>query len=320
MKKSIPAIILILVFSLKIQAQWLNPNQLTDMNTWSNQPGFIGWYGGAANVPGGFGYGSGITMVLPADSRFGTQIVAPVFDNQLYYRQNRAGTWDSWATLWSTNNFDPDTYLDRSVAAISTPGSADAFSNGYTFAYKPSGTPWYGSLISFGGFGGNYDTQINSDYGPHGGVHISFRTMNGDTHVWNGWNEFYHSGNFNNANTDFTARTINCSNVYTNGNIWSKQVVVALTNPWPDYVFKKDYQLMPLAQVKSYIDANNHLPDMPSAAEVEKSGLDLGEMNKLLTKKVEELTLYLIEKDKKEKQQDELIKKMEQRLSALENQ
>jgi len=104
-----------------------------------------------------------------------------------------------------------------------------------------------------------------------------------------------------------------------NGTIHSKAVIIDLIG-WPDYVFKRNYKLMPLAQVKSYIDRNHHLPEMPTDKEVENRGLDVGEMNKLLTKKVEELTLYLIEKDKREIEQDELIKKMERRLSALEKQ
>jgi len=82
-----------------------------------------------------------------------------------------------------------------------------------------------------------------------------------------------------------------------NGTIHAKAVVVDLLG-WADYVFRKDYQLMPLVQVSSYIGQNRHLPGLPSEKEVESNGLDLGEMNKLLTKKVEELTLYLIEEDK----------------------
>ncbi|WP_419698987.1 hypothetical protein [Mucilaginibacter sp. NFX135] len=82
-----------------------------------------------------------------------------------------------------------------------------------------------------------------------------------------------------------------------NGNIRSKQVTVESAN-WPDYVFKKDYQLPSLQDVKAYIDQNQHLPEIPSEQQIAKEGLNLGEMNKLLMKKVEELTLYLIEKDK----------------------
>ena len=90
-----------------------------------------------------------------------------------------------------------------------------------------------------------------------------------------------------------------------NGTIHSKQVNVDLTG-WPDYVFKPNYHLPSLADIKTYINKNHHLPDMPSEAEVAKNGLNLGEMNKLLTKKVEELTLYLIEKDKEIKEEKAL--------------
>ena len=82
-----------------------------------------------------------------------------------------------------------------------------------------------------------------------------------------------------------------------NGNIRSKEVKVEATN-WPDYVFLPDYKLPTLTQIAEQIKIKGHLPDMPSAKEVETNGIALGEMNKLLLKKVEELTLHLIEKDK----------------------
>jgi uncharacterized coiled-coil protein SlyX len=62
-----------------------------------------------------------------------------------------------------------------------------------------------------------------------------------------------------------------------------------------------------LIEVKNYIDKNQHLPEMPSEQEVAKNGINLGEMNKLLVKKVEELTLYLIEKDKQIEEQNNKI-------------
>jgi hypothetical protein len=68
--------------------------------------------------------------------------------------------------------------------------------------------------------------------------------------------------------------------------------------PWADYVFNKDYDLKPLKEVEAYIDQNHHLPEIPTEKEVTANGLNLGEMNKLLLKKVEELTLYLLEEDK----------------------
>jgi hypothetical protein len=88
-----------------------------------------------------------------------------------------------------------------------------------------------------------------------------------------------------------------------NGTIHSKSVVVD-ANIFPDYVFKPTYQLPSLTEVKTYIAQNHHLPNVPSAAEVEKNGLNLGEMNKVLVQKVEELTLYLIEQNKQLKEQN----------------
>lgn len=78
------------------------------------------------------------------------------------------------------------------------------------------------------------------------------------------------------------------------GNMKVKRLRVTLTD-WPDYVFGEGYRLRPLAEVEEHIKRHSHLPDVPSAAEVEAEGADLGEMNKVLLQKVEELTLYIID-------------------------
>lgn len=95
-----------------------------------------------------------------------------------------------------------------------------------------------------------------------------------------------------------------------NGLVQSREVKVDLQS-WPDYVFEPSYALMPLVQLEQYIITNHHLPEIPTASTVEQEGLNLGEMNKLLMQKVEELTLYLIEQDKKLKQQAERIEALE---------
>ncbi|WPU95632.1 hypothetical protein SNE25_08885 [Mucilaginibacter sabulilitoris] len=100
------------------------------------------------------------------------------------------------------------------------------------------------------------------------------------------------------------------------GVVRAKQIKVETTN-WPDYVFKKDYQLPSLTDVKAYIDQNQHLPEIPSEQEIAKDGLNLGEMNKLLMKKVEELTLYLIEKDKEKTEQEQTNKVLTAQISEL---
>jgi hypothetical protein len=102
------------------------------------------------------------------------------------------------------------------------------------------------------------------------------------------------------------------------GNAIAESMTVKLQANWPDVVFKRDYALMPLSEVKTYIDKNQHLPEIPAAAEIEKDGVNLGEMNRLLVKKVEELTLYLIEKDKKDKDQQDAIKQLQTKNQLLE--
>lgn len=92
------------------------------------------------------------------------------------------------------------------------------------------------------------------------------------------------------------------------------------TNNWPDYVFESKYELISLPELKNYIDQNKHLPELPSAQEVTKNGIDLGEIVKVQTKKIEELTLYLIEKDKQfdNLQKDNL--KQQQQINELKEQ
>ncbi len=79
-----------------------------------------------------------------------------------------------------------------------------------------------------------------------------------------------------------------------NGLIHTKEVKVDLQG-WPDYVFEKTYELLTIEEVDNYIQKNGHLPNIPKASEIEENGLNLGEMNKKLMEKVEELTIYIIQ-------------------------
>ncbi|MBT1699183.1 hypothetical protein KK083_19965 [Fulvivirgaceae bacterium PWU4] len=84
-----------------------------------------------------------------------------------------------------------------------------------------------------------------------------------------------------------------------NGKIGAKDVKIERSSAaWPDYVFATSYRLPSLSEVEKYIQANHHLQDVPSAEEVEKNGHSLGDMDAVLLKKVEELTLYIIEQQK----------------------
>lgn len=81
------------------------------------------------------------------------------------------------------------------------------------------------------------------------------------------------------------------------GKIRGREVVVR-TDWWPDYVFAKDYSLRSLSEVQEFIDKNHHLPEVPSAEEIEKDGVALGEISSTLLKKIEELTLYTLQQQK----------------------
>lgn len=96
--------------------------------------------------------------------------------------------------------------------------------------------------------------------------------------------------------------------LFVEGGIAAREVKVTI-GPFPDYCFSEDYKLMPLQELRTYIEQNKHLPDMPTAKEIEDSnGIELGAMQTILVKKVEEQTLYILDL---QKQVDELKALME---------
>jgi Phage T4 tail fibre len=105
-----------------------------------------------------------------------------------------------------------------------------------------------------------------------------------------------------------------------NGTIHTKEVRIDLAGAFavPDYVFAKEYQLKTLNEVDKYVKANNHLPEIPSAKEMTQNGMLVSEMNLSLLKKIEELTLYAIEQQKKLEAQKVAMELLSERLSKLE--
>src|SRR5690606_21701619 len=92
-----------------------------------------------------------------------------------------------------------------------------------------------------------------------------------------------------------------------NGNIHTKEVRVDLTG-WSDFIFDNDYKLPTLEEVEKHIKEKGHLQNIPSAEEVEEKGILLGDMNAKLLQKIEELTLYTIDQEKKLETQETQIK------------
>ncbi len=105
-----------------------------------------------------------------------------------------------------------------------------------------------------------------------------------------------------------------------NGNIHTKEVKVDLVG-WPDYVFKKNYNLPTLEQVENHIKEKGHLKNIPSAKEVEENGIFLGEMDAKLLQKIEELVLYTIQQQKEIeslKTENEQLKSLSERIGEIE--
>lgn len=97
------------------------------------------------------------------------------------------------------------------------------------------------------------------------------------------------------------------------GKIICEEARVQNSLSWPDYVFKENYTLRPIEELEKLIRSQGHLPNIPPASQVEKEGFDLGDMNKKLLEKIEELTLYIIALNKENKALNERVKKLEEK-------
>ena len=83
------------------------------------------------------------------------------------------------------------------------------------------------------------------------------------------------------------------------GKLMAEEVRVQLRAAWPDYVFEKGYKKLTLAELENYVAVNKHLPNIPSAKEIQKDGQQLGEVQRKMLEKIEELTLYIVEMNKR---------------------
>lgn len=105
------------------------------------------------------------------------------------------------------------------------------------------------------------------------------------------------------------------------GTVYSTEVKVDVNaGTGPDYVFEPTYNLPTLAETEAYIKANKHLPEVPSAKEMEANGINLSEMNMLLLKKVEELTLHVIELKKENEKQNQQNATLQKQINDIKTQ
>jgi hypothetical protein len=114
-------------------------------------------------------------------------------------------------------------------------------------------------------------------------------TIYGNGTVGVGFSTTYNAGDYRNSGFKFAV----------NGDIICEGIKVIVDVPDADYVFDQNYFLMPLKELEAFLISNNHLPNIPSAQEFHENGYFIGDMDEMLLRKVEELTLYIIEQNKK---------------------
>jgi hypothetical protein len=178
----------------------------------------------------------------------------------------------------------------------------------YGLAYGTSGATatTYGGRFLANGNGnsgsvfGIYAQVSAPGTGNHYGIYTTANTANPGTNT-RSW-ALYAQGHSYFSN-DVRVGTLDGAAGYrlsVNGKIMSEELKVQMSENWPDYVFEEDYDLMSIDEIDGYIKENGHLPGVPSAQDVEnENGIMVGEMNRILLEKVEELTLLLIEQNEK---------------------
>ncbi|WP_305982256.1 hypothetical protein [Roseivirga thermotolerans] len=142
--------------------------------------------------------------------------------------------------------------------------------------------------------------------------YFSFRPIDPSGTGWSDGLTVYAGGRIGIGTTSPSEKLEVNGNALFQGNIESMKVKVTQDpGNWPDYVFSTNFKLRTLTELETYIQQNQHLPEVPSAKEIEANGQDLGDIQAVLLKKIEELTLYLIQENKENSNLKEQITKVE---------
>lgn len=174
--------------------------------------------------------------------------------------------------------------------------------------YQQLNMTWATGIIIDGGNIGNY-LNVGTAIQPNGGpVTIGNKkllksniSIYGNTTIGNSDenNSLTINGNtFSSGNVGIGTTDTKGYKLAIAGSVVAESVTVKLQANWPDYTFKNDYKLLPLKEVEAFINENSHLPEVPSEAEVKNNGINIAEINATLLKKIEELTLYVIQQQK----------------------
>ncbi|NLR68089.1 hypothetical protein HGH92_27535 [Chitinophaga varians] len=227
---------------------------------------------------GGTGYNAGITQMG---------------QTELYIRTSNGSS--------MVNGFPFSAYATRTgyIAPVSLikiiPNVAGAAPTSYDIYIYHGGYVGY-SIYEVVTISGAYQRLEQITAAPTQGYDVPFNlTVQNDVNLSNALRTNYTTGNVT------IGSPTKKSQLMVNGDIFTNRVKVSTDN-WPDYVFSPEFELRPISDLARYITENKHLPDLPAAKEVETQGQDVGEINKILVKKMEEMSLYIIQLDNRMKE------------------
>ncbi len=261
--------------------------------------GRSGSFGDIINLSSGFGIGAGTSSGnLPLSSQNTSHV-----DLFINGSTNNVG-------IGTTN---PDAKLDV-YGEIKLNGGAQ----GLSISNLTGSEQGYGNFINYGGIAinGNSGSNRQMFMFSDGSTNHNIFTVVSSTDAGVTWNPRFIIKQTGGVGIGTTS--LGTHELAVEGTIGAREIKVEASG-WSDFVFQHDYDLQTLEEVEQHIAEKGHLPEIPSEAEVIENGINLGEMNAKLLQKIEELTLYMIDIDKRVKELETENQELKEKVTSLEN-
>ena len=224
----------------------------------------------------------------PANN-YAMQFAGSFFNQELYFRKTNGNGSQVWKRVVMGDYGTLGNSIGNTLELLGVDASSAGNQSHLKILLKrhTNGTTWE-----------NASTRIQAVTDASLQAYIDFNPKGNQHGLALGVNDQEHFRMLSNGNVGIGTATPGIYKLAVEGTIGARKVRVTQL-AWADYVFEPTYQLLSLQQVEAFIKRYKHLPEVPSAKEVEENGIDIGENQTILLKKIEELTLYMIEQNKK---------------------